>query len=184
MKRVIPIRDLTLAGIATASTLWLVSPALAQFTPQGVRPPVRAPSPLKAHPRSGPAMPTLTEAERTQALSIATSSARLQAILSGHTYTVRNVAVWLTKDHAKLGAAVTLALPRPTSFEHDWPYIEYDKADPSFSRYQTRTARWGVENVRELFVLVDLSKNDIVNITPAPTGGPRVVKPASGLLPT
>jgi hypothetical protein len=117
---------------------------------------------------SAPATATLTASQEAQARSIAENDSFIQDVLDGRSYTVDSVAPWTTNDNQLIGSRVVLSWSTPVNLTKSWPAISYDDSEQTNPPYTDATpVSFTLNRVTELDVLVDLSRNRAVAVTPA-----------------
>lgn len=193
MRRIVVGVAAILVGLGVLLTVLLQGAgrgAIAQ-QPQGTpRPGAVVVEPVERVP--GPAIPTLTAAERTQAEAlfgqaivpstqgVLTNEAQLgplRQLLAGRSFTVTQAGVWHTsKSLQKLGAILTVRLAAPlTTGIVAWPAYSYDETESTSPPYREAVNNFGTTNATELTVIVDLNRNQVVYIRP--TAGQTIVRP-------
>jgi hypothetical protein len=152
--------------LLVAGAVLLLSPAgaaLGSFARTAVDDPLK-PTPGPGDP--SPDIPTLTEAEQQDALSILQSDPRARAFLASRQFSVEAVGPWTTYSQEKIGAALVLKLNRPGSYPFlDWP-TPVDENTPA--AYHTKFVRASAKGVTTLLVQIDLTSRRIAGLRPGP----------------
>ncbi len=111
--------------------------------------------------------PTLTPEQHATVVSIAEADPRVQNLLAGHSYTVRDVVPWSrVYSDLLIGAEVTFSWDSPASMTTDWPGISYDNSETTNPPWTSSTNTYGVTGMTSLVVLVDLTGSLVVSIEP------------------
>ncbi len=182
-----------LAGFLLACTEAEEELSTATPTPSAPRPPAVTAIPLS--PQPGPEQPTLTAEQQQKVRDIIASDPLISQIVAGRSHSIGDIGPWTTGVIPETGAyqligataKITLAEPIP-HVELDWPYEvgrPYYYFWPPELRarfplpYREGTQRFAVENLSEMYVLVDLGREKLVEITvmPLPGGGQTVTHP-------
>lgn len=172
------ILGLSLSLVGAVLLLSPAGPALGSFAWQAVDDPLK---PIPGPGEPSPDIPTLTDSEQQDAISILQSDPRARAILAGRQFSVEGVGAWTSLSHEKLGAFVVLKLNRPGSYPFlDWPMArDGAAAGGTPAAYHTEFVRASVEGVTTLLVHVDLTTRAVAGLRPGPGPGMRVI-PAPG----
>ena len=163
-------------GVLLAASTSAAFSALAE---RGGGPPAPTPGPVDP-----PAdVPVLTSEERERAVRIVAADARVQRVLGGLAYSVRQVGPWTTLTGGKkLGAAITIAPTAPVSVPMtDWPVVSYDSSQPGHA-YRRASLPMAAAHVREFMLAVDLARGDVVAIQPG-SGAVVTVGPGAKRVP-
>jgi Concanavalin A-like lectin/glucanases superfamily len=110
--------------------------------------------------------PTLTEAQRTQALNIVTSDPRFSAVIGSTSYSVTSTSAWTKLSGGLLGAEVDVDWATPQSINYAWPDIRYDDSEASTPPYTELTDSETYSDVTGLRILVDLNRGVMVSMQP------------------
>lgn len=122
--------------------------------------------------------PTLSAAERDEALAILSSNTFANQVLAGRTYTVTEAGPWTTFTNQRLGASLLLTLKEPAAYGlTNWPAMKYDETEGTSPPYETVTFPASAVAVTEFKVNIDLTQDLLVGMVPA---GDAIVSPGGG----
>jgi hypothetical protein len=157
------------AVLSTAGLILLLTPAggaVGTAAEQVLGKPPAAPTPGRGLP--SPAIPWLTDAQKSEAARILGADPRTKSILQGAAYTVADIGPFTTGDDRLIGAALIIHLDAPTSFPVvDWPAIEPDFGPgSSFPHYRERTLPASATNISDFDVLVDVNHDRLISLRP------------------
>ena len=115
-----------------------------------------------------PIPPSLTESQRQEAQRILESDERLGELLGDVSYEITSVGVWHTADLRLIGAGFIISLNEPKTFDQTvWPQVDFAaEAIVAGRDYARLDVQYGVTNVTEIEVLVDLRLREVVEIEP------------------
>jgi hypothetical protein len=114
---------------------------------------------------AAPPLPTLSDQERANAASLATSA--LEGLIHSNRFAVRDVGVWHTHGLHKLGAVVVITAHQAGPFRATWPTIDYDRSEKSSPPYKDDHVQLTVSHVQEWLILVDLKRQKVVQVAPS-----------------
>ena len=128
----------------------------------------KPPAPTAGPGLPSPAIPWLTDAEKSEAARILAADPRTKAIFDGASYTVADIGPFTTTDQRLIGAAMIIRLDAPKSFPVvEWPAIEPDWTHGSgFPHYRERTFPASTTDVSDFDVLVDLNRDRLISLRP------------------
>jgi hypothetical protein len=128
----------------------------------------KPPAPTPGLGLPSPAIPWLTDAEKSQAARILASDRRTKAIFGSASYTVVDIGPFTTTDQRLIGAAMIIHLDAAKSFPVvEWPAIEPDWTRGSgFPHYRERTLPASATDVSDFDVLVDLNRDRLISLRP------------------
>ena len=124
--------------------------------------------PAAGRPEPGPAIPTLSEAQRARAQELLGSDPQADRFLQGRDYRVAELGPWTTEDGRVIGASMVVRLSSPASFEMSrWPAIEQADERAGGRSYRESTLQMAADDVSELMVRVDLERQAVVSVEPS-----------------
>jgi hypothetical protein len=145
-----------------AAVLATAAAGMVMLAPGRAGPPAPTPGPSQA----SPAIPWLTEAEKSQAAHVLASDPRAKALFEEASYTVADIGPWTTSYQKRIGAVMTIRLDTPKSFPVvEWPAVQTDWG-AGFPHYRERTLPASATDVRDFDVLVDLNRARMVSLRP------------------
>jgi len=130
--------------------------------------------------QAGPEIPTLTAEQEAQVEDIIADDSILRQVLDGRAYSVDDMGPYHTGrlpetgDFLLIGATAKITLSEPIPrVERDWPYQVYrpyyhlwpPEIRAQYLPYREGTQMFTVQNLTEMYVLVDLSREKLVEIT-------------------
>jgi len=127
-------------------------------------------------------LPSLSTKQANVALRITKDYLELNHF-SAYSLTGEAVEPWTTSSGFDLGALVTLTLQRPVTLQGKWLSMRYDCLERSLPPYTVREWRGSWEGVRSVLALVDLSRNQVVEVHPttgtlrSPSSAPTMSSP-------
>ena len=124
-------------------------------------PPPRPGREEESQPRS---VPSLTPAQREQAIAIITADARLKALLGDRPWRIEKMGAWHTSTGRVIGAGAEVALSSPATLEGEWLGMHWDES--LWPPYLIVPQRAKFSDVSHLHVLVDLDREQVVAVFP------------------
>lgn|SRR5919109_1651197 len=143
------------------------------------------PKPTAGPGMPSPALPSMTDADKAQALSILARDPSAAPFLRGRAYTIEKIGPWSTFDRQKLGVSMILKLDRPAAFAlSKWPLMKYDETEKSAPPFRTELVPLAAENVTEFAVQVDLTRNRLAGLEPGGRGATITPGPGAKVTPS
>lgn len=181
---------------AAAVTPAFVLLALVAACADDEAPPVRTPpsgvTAVAPSLEEGPEDATLTPEQKAKVREIIENDPTVRQALGGRAYSIEDMGPWTTGVIPETGAfqlvggtaKITLAEPAPR-VELDWPYQSYrpyyhlwpPEVRARYLPYREGTQRFTVDNLREMYVLVDLDRQKVAEITVLGLGDQVVTYP-------
>lgn len=181
---------------AAAATSGFVLLALVAACADDEAPPVTTPpsgvTAVAPSVEAGPEEPTLTADQEEKAKEIIAADPILSHVLAERAYSIEDMGPWTTGVIPEAGAfqlvgataKITVGEPVPR-VELDWPYQSYrpyyhlwpPEVRARYLPYREGTRRFMVENLREMYVLVDLERQKVAEITVLGLGDQVVTYP-------
>ncbi len=117
-------------------------------------------------------MPSLSAAQRQQAIDVALNDTRVVRLLGDRPHSATDVALWTKGGPALelLGGVVTIKLDGPATIEGEWLGLGYDCSEraqqPGVIPYNSKPYEAKYSNVTSLTVFVDLQRGQVAGIGP------------------
>ncbi len=93
----------------------------------------------------------------------------MRALLGSATYSIVDTGIWTSdRKQAKLGAMVHLHLDPPATLHGRWPRMRYDANEQTATPFQDGEIDQTVASVSDLYLLVDLHADHVVNALAGP----------------
>lgn len=155
-RAVVAVLAVALVAVATG-----VGTALVVGARQSGPPPPRPGPREESEPRL---VPSLTRAQREQAIALITADPRLKALLGDRPWQIKEVGVWHTSTGRVIGAAAMVVLSGPTTLEGEWLGMDWDESRSP--PYLSVPLRAKFSNVSHIEVSVDLERGEVVSLFP------------------
>ena len=167
------------AGLIAVTAVALVAACASEEVPLVETPPSGVTA-IAPSPQAGPEIPTLTAEQEAQVEDIIAGDSTLRQILDGRAYSIEDMGPWHTGalpetgDFLLIGATAKIALSEPIPrVERDWPHAVYrpyyhlwpSEIRAQYLPYREGSQRVTVDNLNEMYVLVDLDREKLVEVT-------------------
>ena len=122
---------------------------------------------IEAVPNAARDVPALTEDQVADVKDILDSDTRLEAMLSGVSFTIQVMGPWVAHyDNKFIGAAVIIELESPISYEGTVPALSSSQPDERSGKLYIDSDGESIkaDDIESLFISVDLNKMSIVSI--------------------
>jgi hypothetical protein len=114
------------------------------------------------------AVPTLTKAQETTALRLASQDADVGQLFHGVKYEVAHVGPWTNAGASPrfIGVVLFVNLARPTDITGTWPTAVYERPERESLPYTEKRRHFTARGVRSVLVEVDLTRGVVAGVVP------------------